>query len=125
MFDSARLHQLFTNLLVNAAKYATVNEPVQVRVVGEAEVVRVDVNNEGPTIPRSEWRRIFRPLVQLSRASSDDPTEQGTSLGLGLYVAQEIATLHGGSIEVHSTTEAGTTFSVRLPRARVQPECVS
>jgi signal transduction histidine kinase len=114
--DSVRLHQLFTNLLVNGAKYGLAGEPIRVKVVGEPDVIRVAVNNRGPAIPRSAWRKIFDPLVQLTSSSSDDPPDRETSLGLGLYVAREIARLHGGSIEVDSTSEAGTTFSVSVPR---------
>jgi signal transduction histidine kinase len=116
-FDSVRLHQLFTNLLVNAVKYGSAAEPVRVRALADAQQVQVHVTNRGPVIPRSAWRSIFEPLVRLPGASSHDGSDQQTSLGLGLYVAREIAALHGGSVDVDSTMEAGTTFSVRLPRA--------
>ena len=119
MYDSVRLHQLFTNLFVNAAKYGSRDAPVRVRAVGEANLIRVEVNNRGPHIPRDSWREIFRPLVQLSGGSSDEPKDRQTSLGLGLYVAREIATLHRGTIEVHSSPEDGTTFIVCLPRPTV------
>jgi signal transduction histidine kinase len=116
MFDSVRLHQLFTNLIINAAKYGG-EEPVKVRAIGEQDVIRVEVNNRGPVIPQSARGDIFRPLVQLQNGPSDDK-EHRTSLGLGLYVAREITTLHGGSLEVDSSLEAGTTFTVCLPRAQ-------
>jgi signal transduction histidine kinase len=119
MYDSVRLHQLFTNLFVNAAKYGSKDEPVRVRAVGEANLIRVEVNNRGPHIPRDSWREIFRPLVQLSGGSSDESKDRQTSLGLGLYVAREIATLHRGTIEVHSSPQDGTTFTVCLPRPAV------
>jgi len=119
MYDSVRLHQLFTNLFVNAAKYGSKDEPVRVRAVGEANMIRVEVNNRGPHIPRDSWREIFRPLVQLSGGSSDESKDRQTSLGLGLYVAREIATLHRGTIEVHSSPQDGTTFTVCLPRPAV------
>jgi signal transduction histidine kinase len=115
MFDGVRLHQLFTNLFVNAAKHGATGGPVRVRAMGSSEGIRVDVNNRGPAIPRSAWREIFQPLVQLSSDATDDHRDRRTSLGLGLYVAREIATLHGGAIDVHSTTEEGTTFTVSLP----------
>lgn len=124
MFDSVRLHQLFTNLLINAAKYGSTAEPVRVRALGEPGVVRVEVNNRGPAIPRRAWSAIFQPLVQWPSGASDDRKEPRTSLGLGLYVAREIATLHGGSVEVHSSSEAGTTFTVCLPRAAQPAESV-
>ncbi len=94
-FDSVCLHQLFANLLVNAAKYRVAGEPVRLRVVGSADAVRVDVNNRGPAIPPSAWQSIFQPLVQLSSDAATDPKDPRTSLGLGLYIAREIATLQG------------------------------
>ncbi len=115
LFDQVRLHQLFTNLLINAAKHGAAGGPVRVRAVGTSEVIRVDVNNRGPAIPRSAWREIFQPLVQLPSSAPDDHGDRRTSLGLGLYVAREIATLHGGTIDVQSTPEEGTTFTVCLP----------
>jgi signal transduction histidine kinase len=118
MFDNVRLHQLFTNLLVNAAKHGTAGGQVRVHAAGLPEWIRVDVNNRGPAIPRGAWREIFEPLVQLSGGSSEEHSDRRTSLGLGLYVAREIATLHGGSIEVDSSDESGTTFRVCLPRTR-------
>jgi len=116
LFDSVRLHQLFTNLLVNAAKHGMAGGPVRVHAVGLRDAIRVDVNNRGPAIPRSAWREIFEPLVQLSGGDSEEHSDRRTSLGLGLYVAREIATLHEGSIEVDSSAERGTTFTVYLPR---------
>ena len=116
LYDGVRMHQLFTNLFVNAAKHGAAGEPVQVRVLGEADAIRVEVHNRGREIPRSAWREIFQPLVQLSGDATAEHTDSQMSLGLGLYVAREIATSHGGAIEVHSTPQDGTTFTVRLPR---------
>lgn len=116
-YDSVRLHQLFTNLLINAAKYGEHREPVTMRAILDRDAVCVEVNNRGPMIPQGEWRRLFEPLVRLPGTGSAAFGEDRTSLGLGLYVAREIARLHGGSIEVASSAEAGTTFSVRLPCA--------
>ncbi len=114
-YDSIRLRQLFTNLLVNAAKHGVSGEPVRVAATGEPHIIRVEVNNQGPPIPRSAWNRIFQPLVQLP-ADGGQRQDRETSLGLGLYVAREIVRLHGGTIEVHSTSQEGTTFTVCLPR---------
>jgi signal transduction histidine kinase len=57
---------------------------------------------------------IFDPLNRLPKATQQG---QGGSLGLGLYIAREIALAHGGSVELSSSDEAGTRFEVRLPRA--------
>ena len=58
---------------------------------------------------------IFKPLIQLP--AGEDDTRPRTSLGLGLFVAREIALSHGGSIDVKSNELEGTTFTVRLPAA--------
>ncbi len=113
-FDGVRLHQLFTNLLVNAAQYGGKDSPVAVAARGESEAVVVEVTNQGPTIPEASWRSIFEPLVQLE---PDEETRgpPRTSLGLGLFIAREIAHAHGGEIGVASEEGSGTTFTVRLP----------
>lgn len=112
-FDSVRLHQLFTNLLVNAAQYGAKGHPVVLEAHREADAVVVQATNHGPPIPEASWRSIFKPLIQLP--AGDDDTRPKTSLGLGLFVAREIALAHGGSIEVKSNDAEGTTFTVRLP----------
>jgi signal transduction histidine kinase len=120
MYDSVRLHQLFTNLFVNAAKHGKAGGSIRVLAEGSNQGVRVDVTNQGLPIPKGAWREIFQPLVQLSDSPSEHHRDRRTSLGLGLYVAKEIATLHGGSIEVDSTEKDGTTFTVFLPRTQWQ-----
>ncbi|MES3024053.1 MAG: HAMP domain-containing sensor histidine kinase [Pseudomonadota bacterium] len=115
-FDPVRLHQLFVNLLVNAAQYGTKGEPVAMAVSPEAGCVLIQVNNKGDIIPAESLLTIFRPLVQLAANEEGGDGRPPTSLGLGLYVAQEIAMAHGGTIDVTSTPGSGTTFTVRLPK---------
>lgn len=115
-FDIVRLHQLFVNLLVNAAQYGAKDKAVKMEAFPEADCVVVRVTNHGPVIPEAFLTTIFRPLVQLE---PDDPaldSRPRTSLGLGLYVAREITLAHGGTIDVTSTEADGTTFTVRLPK---------
>lgn len=114
-FDSVRLQQLFTNLLVNAAQYGTDATPVRVAAAGSAGQVLVQVINDGPVIAAESLESIFSPLIQLP--AGDEVTRPRTSLGLGLFVAREIALAHGGGINAASSAEGGTVFSVALPRA--------
>ena len=58
---------------------------------------------------------IFNPLVQLD-ADRHDRGRPATSVGLGLFIAREITLAHGGSIGVTSSQEAGTVFTVRIPK---------
>ena len=112
-FDSVRLHQLFTNLLVNAAQYGGNEKPVRMVARASAEHIMVDVVNCGPPIPSESLESIFSPLLQLPGVAED--ARPRTSLGLGLFVAREIALAHGGGISATSD-DNGTVFTVSLPR---------
>jgi len=77
--------------------------------------VRLVVHNRGIPIPPEALQVIFNPLVQVAKSKAEPHQRPSTSLGLGLYIAREIVLAHGGTIEVTSTAEAGTAFTVRLP----------
>jgi signal transduction histidine kinase len=113
-FDSVRLQQLVTNLLINAAQYGTDALPVRLAVAGAADAITIAVSNDGPLIPAESLESIFSPLVQLPGVDQD--ARPRTSLGLGLFVAREIALAHGGGISAASTEAEGTVFTVVIPR---------
>ena len=114
-FDSVRLHQLFTNLLVNAAQYGDKHRPVTMTMRGLDNNIVVQVQNYGAPIATNDLASVFKPLVQLTIDDEFDVRPK-TSLGLGLYVAKEIALAHGGNLSVTSDEEHGTVFTVDLPR---------
>jgi len=114
-FDGTRLHQLFCNLLINAAQYRAKDSTVTVVVRGEPATVSVQVKNRGQTLTAEALQSIFHPLVQLSIEGQQDG-RPATSLGLGLFVAREITQAHGGKITATSNENEGTVFTVRLPR---------
>jgi signal transduction histidine kinase len=113
-FDSVRLQQLVTNLLINAAQYSAKDSEVKFEAVGGDDAITLNVRNMGPVIPEESLNAIFQPLVQLEPDGQDDARPR-TSLGLGLFIAQEITTAHGGTISVRSSEAEGTVFSVRFP----------
>lgn len=115
-FDGPRLHQVFSNLLNNAAQYRGKAHPVTVSVNGQSDSVLIEVKNFGPVIPPESLKTVFDPLVQLEVLNTQ-PGRPTTSLGLGLFIAREITNAHGGTISAKSDELSGTTFSVRLPRA--------
>jgi len=119
-FDGVRLHQLFTNLIVNAAQYGAKNSPVTIAARGAADALTLSVTNSGAPIPEEAMHSIFQPLVQLP-ADHESQTRPRTSLGLGLFIAREIAIAHGGAITVTSNAADGTTFTVHLPRSVPEP----
>ena len=116
-WDPARLRQVISNLLGNAIQHGGETGPIDLSATGEGSDVLLAVRNEGTPIPRDVLPTIFDPLV---RGASPDLQKQRRpgSIGLGLYIAREVVTAHGGTIDVKSTAETGTTFSVRLPRRR-------
>jgi signal transduction histidine kinase len=113
LWDGLRLQQLLGNLVTNAIKYGAPDAPVRVVVTGEEADLRFEIRNAGPVIERSTLDQIFEPLKrgpgQENRYNADG------SLGLGLYIAREIARAHGGEIEARSD-ETETVFAVLLPR---------
>jgi len=114
-YDAARLAQVFSNLLNNAAQYKGEKHPVTISAFGDLDSTIVQVKNFGPEIPQASLAAIFDPMVQLAVAA-DQVGPMSTSFGLGLFIAREITASHGGTIVVESSIEAGTIFTVRLPR---------
>ena len=115
-FDADRLHQVISNLLSNAVQHGARNQPITLRAYGEADRVTVQVKNHGHPIPADQLQVIFNPLVQIPSPVVDEDSTLATSLGLGLYIAREIVTLHGGTLAAESSEHEGTVFSARLPR---------
>ncbi|MFZ6711874.1 sensor histidine kinase [Undibacterium sp. TC9W] len=113
-FDQQRLQQVLINLINNAAQYGAPDRPIIVDIVGEKDRILLQVCNEGPTIPEELLPTLFSSLVQLPEQDGNDRPR--SSLGLGLFIAKEIVVAHGGDINVRSDQDAGTVFSVYLPR---------
>jgi signal transduction histidine kinase len=117
IWDPHRLHQLFDNLVGNALKYGSRDAPVRVVVVGAPNEVECRVHNRGPAIDKLTLNHLFDPLVQGDEARRLSGSHG--SLGLGLYIARQIALAHGGDINARSD-DSETVFTVRLPRLSVK-----
>ena len=113
-WDRPRIGQVFSNLLGNAVQYGFKDLPIQVEIRGGENKVVVSVHNDGLPIPPDTINRIFDALVR----SSGEEIEHGPSsnLGLGLYIAKEIVSAHGGTITVTSSETHGTKFTASFPR---------
>ena len=112
--DDARLRQALSNLLNNAVQHGDTGTPVSLVVRREAQEIVIEVTNEGEPIPADSLQVIFDPLVQLSTRSAAAPERPSTNLGLGLFIAREVAIGHRGSLDVASD-EHRTVFTMRLP----------
>ncbi|SOE97153.1 hypothetical protein SAMN05414139_10228 [Burkholderia sp. D7] len=114
-WDGRRLQQLLGNLVLNALKYGAPDAPVRVLLAGEEAELRFEVRNSGPAIEQMALKQIFEPLKRGPNHGNGHDAD--SSLGLGLYIAREIAKAHGGDVEARSD-ETETVFAVRLPRSR-------
>jgi len=117
MADRDRVGQVLTNLITNAIKYSPQANKVIVRIASDAEQVRASVQDFGMGIAPDHQQRIFERFYQVS----DDTMSAKTSgLGLGLFLAQQIVTHHGGRLWVESQPGHGATFSFTLSLASTQ-----
>lgn len=110
-WDADRLAQVISNLAGNAMQHGAPGVPVRVAFDGrDAGAVVMRFQNEGAIRPEV-LARIFEPF-----RSSEQRRERSKGLGLGLYITHQIVLAHGGGIDVASDDDAGTTFTVTLPR---------
>lgn len=109
-FDRTRVAQMLSNLVANAVEHSPPAEPVDVAVDAVDGLLRFAITSRGEPIPVDVLPRLFQPYF---RGNAAGPR---TGLGLGLYIAAEIARAHGGAIHVASSAEAGTTFTAVIPR---------
>lgn len=108
--DHGRISQLVGNLLGNAVTHGDPLKPVRLRGAIRGKMLEISVANSGKPIPVHAMSMLFQPFV---RASAE---ENGEGLGLGLFIASEIARGHGGAINVSSGPEE-TRFTFRMPIA--------
>jgi two-component system sensor histidine kinase/response regulator len=115
--DPQRLLQLFSNLINNAIVHGTLDGEIVASVVGRERDVMISIRNDG-AVPATILPVLFEPF-----RGSHRPQTGG--LGLGMYIAREIARGHGGDIRVESTDETGTIVTVVLPRRADDPVVVA
>ena len=108
--DRTRLRQVLGNLIENAVKYSPEGGEVRVSAAAANGEVRIAVRDAGPGIPRDHQARIFEKFGRVDVPGASKP---GT--GLGLFIARSIAEAHGGSLDVSSGAEPGSTFTLTLP----------
>ncbi len=106
--DGGRIAQLFSNLLGNALTHGVASSPVRVRAATGDGVFELSVANSGEPIPPDAMVRLFQPFYRVAARTS----MQG--LGLGLYIASEIARAHEGTLTVDSSPHE-TRFTFRMP----------
>jgi PAS domain S-box-containing protein len=111
MCDTDRITQVLSNLIGNAIQHGT-RGPITVTARDVPDAVAIEIHNFGPPIPQAAQAIIFDAFHRETTASD----RRSTSIGLGLFIADQIVRAHGGSIAVRSPDRNGTTFTVVLPR---------
>ncbi len=116
--DESLLHRLFLNLLDNAVKYNHAGGTVSVVCELSNENYRVKIADSGIGIPPPEQKNIFERFYRVDKARSRAVDTATSGAGLGLSIANWIAELHQGIIELESSDEKGSVFSVMFPRLK-------
>ncbi len=115
--DKVALRQVVTNLIDNALKYATDGRWLGVRVdsddTPDGSIVRIEISDRGPGIPKREISLVFKPFNRGSSANGGG----NPGSGLGLALVRSIVEAHGGSVQVTTPIDGGASFEVRLPVA--------
>jgi sigma-B regulation protein RsbU (phosphoserine phosphatase) len=111
--DAPRVAQLLSNLLANALTHGSQDRPVYVEAFDKDDIFELSVSNSGNPIPAALLGKIFHPFTR----EQSRPSQNG--LGLGLYIASQVAIAHGGELTVRSD-EQETRFTFRMPARATQ-----
>jgi signal transduction histidine kinase/CheY-like chemotaxis protein len=110
--DPRRMKQMLVNLLANAVKFTEHGRvELQVRADPEQDLVQFSVIDTGIGINKEDMAQLFQPFIQVDSRLN----RQFDGTGLGLYLVQKLADLHGGSVEVESEVGRGSRFTINLP----------
>jgi signal transduction histidine kinase len=116
LVDVRKMTKVLSNLLVNAFKFSDPEKgTVWISLASEATNVLISIRDNGIGIPHNQLNRIFDRFTQVEGQA----TRRFEGSGIGLALAKEIVTLHGGQIAVQSVLDEGSTFTITLPRGEV------
>jgi len=110
--DRSLAEQAIINLVDNAIKYSATKSEIKLSAYEHDQTVVVSVSDEGPGIPAEHLPRLFERFYRVDKARSRNLG--GT--GLGLSIVKHIATVHGGSVDVHSIVGTGSEFRIHFPK---------
>ena len=113
MFDAGRVREALSNLVVNAQKYGSRGGRIDVELRATDHGIALVVENAGEPIPRETLDVMFEPLRRGAFAGAEP---ERASLGLGLFIVNEIARAHGGTIRAESA-DGTTSFQLHLPNS--------
>jgi signal transduction histidine kinase len=108
--DANRIEQVIINLVNNAVKYAPGSKNICIKIEQQKDYAKISVTDSGPGIPQEKREHLFNRYYRV-----DNTGNQISGLGLGLYIANEIVTKHGGKMGVESRIGEGSTFWFTIP----------
>lgn len=118
MGDAKRIHQVITQLIINAVTYTPADRTITLVVRQRSDRVRVEARDAGPGIAQSDLALIFEPFYRGTGAPQPGVSPRaGTGLGLGLYIARGLIHAQGGEIGAESVPGQGATIWFTLPLA--------
>jgi two-component system, OmpR family, phosphate regulon sensor histidine kinase PhoR len=113
MADAYAVHQVFSNLISNAMRYAESGKKITIGAQQKADGIEFFVRDYGPGIASEHLPRIFERFYRVDKARS----RESGGTGLGLAIVKHIVLNHGGSVRVESAVGHGSTFFFVLPKA--------
>jgi signal transduction histidine kinase len=108
--DVKRLERVLSNLISNAVKYSPTGSTIALKVKASDNNAVITISDEGSGIPLQDTKKLFQPFERL-----DQNRGMVMGTGLGLFSAKMIIELHGGTINLYSRVEKGTTIEITLP----------
>ena len=109
--DEQMLSVLISNLIDNALKYGS-NKPIQVHLSQSATHISLSVADNGPGIPMGEEKRIFEKFYRIG----NEETRSSKGTGLGLFIVEAVAKMHGAEVSAANRPEGGASFSVKFKK---------
>ena len=109
--DPKYISRIISNMIINAIKYSPGKDEIIVKVAGAKDSVTVSVQDYGRGIEKGKEQRIFEPYFRVETKK----VEKISGLGLGLYIAREIASHYKGKIWVNTKIGQGSTFYFQMP----------
>lgn len=119
--DADKIERIMLNLLSNAIKFTSKGGSITVYMKEEAENIVISVSDTGIGIPEEKLKTVFERFVQVDKSFVRN--HEGS--GIGLSIVKSLVDLHGGSIELKSEVDKGTTFEIRLPISKVAEEAAA
>lgn len=117
VFDTAMIRRVLENIVNNAVKYGERGSPITISVKDSPEKVAISVHNRGNPIPKQVQQEIF----QFSNTTNGKGPRNLKSWGIGLSLVKAVAKAHGGSLELESNEQKGTTFTLILNKCANEP----